>query len=150
MTARPTNPCSLFFSIETLAILEIGRTSGQTVRRMFIPNWRPQGEEPVGGEEEDGTGTPQPQQQQGKEKQDGGKQDRKMMKSADSKSSKAGKGGQKGKPPSGRKQSTKDEPEVPVVQQENKELLKEDDVLLKRNWYNVVCYGLPNLMVANV
>lgn len=137
------------------AILETGRTSGQTVRRMFIPHWRPQGEEPLGEEEEgeeDKVGTPQPGQ--GKEKDGAGKPADKKVKSADSKSSKASRGGgQKGKPPtSGKKKQSRDEAELAVVQQESKEDggAKEEDVFLKRNWYNVVCYGLPNLMVANV
>ncbi|PIK55742.1 putative tetratricopeptide repeat protein 40 isoform X6 [Apostichopus japonicus] len=144
-------------NIQTIlkAILETGRTSGQTVRRMFIPHWRPQGEEPLGEEEEgeeDKVGTPQPGQ--GKEKDGAGKPADKKVKSADSKSSKASRGGgQKGKPPtSGKKKQSRDEAELAVVQQESKEDggAKEEDVFLKRNWYNVVCYGLPNLMVANV
>ncbi|XP_041476710.1 cilia- and flagella-associated protein 46-like isoform X5 [Lytechinus variegatus] len=134
-------------------LLETGRTTGQTVRRMFIPYYKAPGEEEEEGEGE-GEDAP-PAEKDGKTSA--------TAKGKAKASAKGGKGGKQEEPkkekekgrkksgsmsgrPQGRGSATPD-----VKGQEGKgdgdQLQLE---LLNRGWFNFVCYGLPNLMVTQV
>ncbi|XP_033126439.1 cilia- and flagella-associated protein 46-like [Anneissia japonica] len=110
------------------ALLETGRTSGQTIRRMFIPHWRPEGEvedeEGEGEDREDGSSA----KACGSEAKNG-KNDKKPKGSAKNKSEKVGS-----------KEIVDSKPEEEVNTEE----------IMSRHWFNVVCYGLPNVMVVQM
>ncbi|XP_071946706.1 cilia- and flagella-associated protein 46-like [Antedon mediterranea] len=111
------------FNTLSKGLLEIGRTTGQTVRRLFIPNWRPEGE--IEDEEE-------------------GVDDSSAVGRGSTKN------GKTNKKPGSAKNRSKNEIktlESKQIYEENvNEAYTEKDVT-SRHWFNAVCYGLPNVMV---
>ncbi|XP_070541399.1 cilia- and flagella-associated protein 46-like isoform X2 [Ptychodera flava] len=125
-------------------LLELGRTTGQTTRRMFIPTWKAPGEGEQEGEGED----------DGKESKTG-KDDKHKKDGKDGKDNKSGKSKDKegSRPASKAKQKIKEEKDKEVKVdltkgEEEGEDHVDDDVIVSRHWYNTVCYGLPNLIVT--
>ncbi|XP_071793797.1 cilia- and flagella-associated protein 46-like isoform X3 [Asterias amurensis] len=143
------------------ALLETGRTTGQTVRRMFIPTWGMEGEEEEGGEGEaddriDGKTSVASQKASSGE----GKGDKaKNLKVKGDEGGKSAKGkSEDGKSPKVRGKKDEKVAESPVKGQgsvtrlTSKERLGggDDLELISRHWFNFVCYGLPNLLVTQV
>ncbi|XP_077992013.1 cilia- and flagella-associated protein 46-like isoform X2 [Glandiceps talaboti] len=131
------------FNTLAKGLLELGRPTGQTVRRMFIPNWKAPGEEEQEGE---GEGEDGKDSKVGKEEKH---KDDKHHK--DGKDSKSGKG-KESRPVSKVKQpKAKSEKEVKVdisKGEEEGEDHQDEDVIVSRHWYNMICYGLPNIVVT--
>ena len=127
----------LFICIPDL--FEIGRTTGQTVRRMFIPSWKQEGEEE--GEGDDGKNSVASQ------KANNSGSDAKGDKSKNLKVK-----GEDGKSPRAKEKDEKNEGQAAesVTRKTSKEWLTGGEDLINRHWFNYVCYGLPNLMVTQV
>ena len=133
-------------------LLEVGRTTGQTVRRLFIPYWKPAGEEEPEGEgegegKEDRTNTSHGKNDAG----DTGKGGKGKNKDE------GGKKGEKDKPKSAKNKKressgTKSDGKEKVVTAKEEDGIQEEvvPITLNRHWFNYVCYGLPNLMVTQV
>ena len=150
MTEFVTN---FFINATHTGLLEVGRTTGQTVRRLFIPYWKAPGEEEpeVEGEGDDKDGRNTTSQEKGTDNK-GGKGKNK---------DEGGKKGDKDKPKSAMKSGNKRRESQSSSKGDGKGVLMKDGkengieeevkpVELNRHWFNYVCYGLPNLMVTQV
>ncbi|XP_072177207.1 cilia- and flagella-associated protein 46-like [Diadema setosum] len=160
------NACT--FNTLMKGMLEVGRTSGQTVRRMFIPYYKAPGEEEEegegdgageggeeagGGEKEGKTGTPS-QAKGGGAKKDKEKASAKGAKGGKAEETKKDKG-KKSAPPSAQAQaagqgSSGTGQEVKGKDGQQQQGPENQLELINRGWFNFVCYGLPNLMVTQV
>ncbi|XP_022091640.1 cilia- and flagella-associated protein 46-like isoform X3 [Acanthaster planci] len=146
------------------ALLEIGRTTGQTVRRMFIPTWKQEGEEEEEGEGADDKNDGKTSVASQPQKANGSDSKGDKSKNAKAKGDEGGKSakvkGEEGKSAKTKgKKEDKKESQVAEVKGQgsltsvtSKEQLAggEELELINRHWFNCVCYGLPNLMVTQV
>ncbi|XP_071090002.1 cilia- and flagella-associated protein 46-like [Haliotis cracherodii] len=130
-------------------LLEKGRSTGETVRLLFSPLKRQQQEAAAAAQLEAESVAAESQKVEGGARRESVAQKGDAHRGKDTESIK---GGKKASPRTESRPGSKEEitEGVDDPDKDKEEPKEEEELVVQRDWFNMVCYGLPNLIVSQV